>query len=245
MTEDVLKEALTRRADAAPVRLDGQQMLGRVRRREVAHRRRALGLSATAVAVLAVAVGAGIHARSDRPTQVAGPRVVATPAPPAPGSAPSVREVTWGVLRFEVPSTWVVDDTQEVHPYPAGALIDGPFIGTLGTGPMCWSNRDGSGGCARNHGILDRRPTAGVVAWIRGASAYGTAPGGGIDGVGDPGSQSADVCPPGGRNFHAFRLLKGPERPYRVVVDGCTYGPQAGEFLDRLRVVAASIRRLD
>jgi hypothetical protein len=161
----------------------------------------------------------------------------------APSPAPVPRTVSWGSIRFDVPSGWTVNDTHETHPYPPGALLDGPFLGTLRTGPMCWSNGGGSGGCARSHGILDRHPRDGVVAWINAAQALGTSPGGGISGTGDPGPSGDGVCPRGGTTFHAFRALRDREGTYRVVVDGCAYGPRTKEYLAKLTEVANSLRR--
>jgi hypothetical protein len=159
-----------------------------------------------------------------------------------PSPAPATRTVTWGPVRFDVPSVWTVNDTHETHSYPMGALLDGPFIGTLRTGPMCWSNGDGSGGCARSHGILDARPTEGVVAWINAGEVIGTKRGGGIDGSGDPGPGTDGVCPAGGVTFHAFRLVRSSEGTFRVVVDGCAYGTRTPSYLTTLGQVATSVR---
>jgi hypothetical protein len=143
---------------------------------------------------------------------------------------------------LDVPFVWTVNDTHETHSLPMGALLDGPFIGTLRTGPMCWHNGDGSGGCSRSHGILDRRPTDGVVAWINMGEVIGRNPGGGVDGTGDPGPDTDGVCPPGGTAFHAFRPLTGPDGKFRVVLDGCAYGPRTTFYLAELKEVAGSVR---
>ncbi len=50
------------------------------------------------------------------------------------------------------------------------------------------------------------------------------------------------ACPPGGNPFHSYRQVVGDT--YRVVVDGCAYGPRAQEYLDELAAVACSMRRL-
>ena len=47
---------------------------------------------------------------------------------------------------------------------------------------------------------------------------------------------------PGGTTFHAFRTLREPEGAYRVVVDGCAYGPRTKEYLANLTAVANSVR---
>jgi hypothetical protein len=252
--EDAVRELLADRAELAPVRLDGRHMLERVERRRRVRTRGLLTVAAAAAAV-GVLIGAdalmaprGADQRNEAahssatqpaPSQPPAPTPFVGPSPP-----PATRTVTWGPVRFDVPFFWEVNDTHETHSYPMGALVDGPFIGTLRTGPMCWSNGDGSGGCARSHGILDAHPADGVVAWINVGQVIGTSPDGGIDGTGDPGALTDGICPAGGTTFHAFRLLRGPEGRYRVVVDGCAYGPgpRTKDYLTALGELARSVR---
>ena len=160
-----------------------------------------------------------------------------TPVVPASAASSSGTRVhRWDAVRFDLPAIWTVHDTGEVHPHPSGALVEGPYLGTLATGSMCFLNRDGSGGCSRAHGILQRRPLDGIVAWIDGAPLR--IPGTDVD----PGSAAADTCPPHGLTFHAYRSLPTPDGRYRVSLDGCAYGAHAQDYLAQLRAVADSLR---
>jgi hypothetical protein len=240
--EDAVRDLLADRAEHAPVRVDGQTMLERVRRR-----RRARGRGVLAAAAAAGAVGVLIAADAALGPRDAFERTGAVGTPSATrsmtqGPAPATRTVTWGSIRFEVPSDWTVNDTHEVFPHPSTPLTWGPFFGTLRTGPMCWSHADGSGGCARSHGMLDRRPTEGLVAWLDAGLTMKTTVGSDIGDTGDPGPAAGGVCPPGGTTFHAFRPLRDAEGTYRVVVDGCAYGPRTKEYLAKLTEVANSVR---
>jgi hypothetical protein len=240
--EDAVRDLLADRAEHAPVRVDGQVMLERVKRRRRARGRGVLVAAAAAAVGILMAVDAALGPRETlAPTGTAAPASASRPTAPSPVAAS--RSFTWGVVRFDVPSGWAVNDTHETHSYPMGALVDGPFLGTLPTGPMCWSHPDGSGGCARSHGILDLRPTDGVVAWINVGQVVGTSPDGDINGTGDPGPGADGVCPARGTTFHAFRRVRGADATYRVVLDGCAYGPQTKEYLAKLTEVANSLRR--
>jgi hypothetical protein len=138
-------------------------------------------------------------------------------------------------VRFDVPAEWLVHDVQNDYPHPSNALLEGPYLGTLRTGQLCWNNPDGSGGCSRAHGILERHPLDGVVAWIDGALLQ--RPGSDVD----PGS-AARSCPPHATTFHSYRTLPTTDGRYRVSLDGCAYGPHAQEYLAQLRAVAGSVR---
>jgi hypothetical protein len=236
--EDDVKQVLASRAEQAPVRADGRAMLERVGRRERAQVRGRAVAAAAAVAVLAG--GGALWSSRTAPTHrevAANPAVSPTSSgvgqSPQPQATSRLRSASWQDLQFEVPSSWTVVDTGEVHPHPSGALIEGPFLGTLRTSRMCLSNPDGSGSCGRSNGILDRKPEDGVVAWIDAARSAGNAT--------DPGP-GTDACPPGGKPFHSYRQVTGDGITYRVVVDGCAYGPRAQEYLDELAAVASSVR---
>jgi hypothetical protein len=81
-----------------------------------------------------------------------------------------------------------------------------------------------------------------LVAWLDAGLTMKTSLGRDISATGDPGPAADGVCPPGGTTFHAFRTLREPEGTYRVVVDGCAYGPRTKEYLANLTEVANSVR---
>jgi hypothetical protein len=232
--EDAVSRALAAHAAAAPVRLDGRSLLERVARRRAVARRVRIGAVAAAVAVLVTSAGVW-RARPASVTVAGAPSASASPRVPGP-TPPPFRTAVWGELAFDVPRDWTWNDTREVHPLPAGALSSGPFLGTLPTGPMCWTDSSGAGGCSRAHGVLQRRPTDGVVAWIDAGRIFPGMP------DRDPGSSADDVCPPHGTTFHDFHRLRVGNQTYRIVLDGCAYGPRAKTYLAELSEVANSVR---
>ena len=228
MIEDAVKQVLASRAEEAPVRADGRAMLERVGRRERVQARSRVVAAAAAVAVLA---GGGAW-WSGRAVPAEGEI-----SAPRPQPSPSLRSAGWGNLRFDVPSTWTVNDV-EGHHYPMGAMVDGPFLGTLRTGPMCRPIRSNGRGCSRSWGILDKHPTDGVVAWIRaGSGAFGEQ-----REQGERITGADDICAPGGTHYYVYRHVPRKDGHTRVALDGCVYGPRTQEYLRELRAVASSMR---
>jgi hypothetical protein len=249
--EDAVRDTLAARAQDAPVRLDGRHMLDRVeqRGRRARGRRQALAVAAAVGAVVVAGATWGTRDTFER-TDATGPSVVPsvvpaptgnhpapqhpTPQHPTPGR-PGPRTVTWNELQFEVPSSWTVYDPHAVWPHPLGALQEGPYVGTLPTGSMCSTDAHGSGECSRSHGIRNRHPVDGVVAWIDAAPVLPGMP------AADPGPNT-QACPAGATTFHAYRLVDTSEHRIRVAVDGCAYGPKAQAYVQQIQGFAVSVQ---
>ncbi len=239
MIEDDVKQMLAGRAEQAPVRTDGRDMLDRVRRRERGQVRRRAVAAAAAVAVLAGG-GAWWSARTAPTSESAAAPPVATGSPNperAPFTSAKQRMETWSGLRFAIPMSWKLEVQEIVFPRPPEMLTWGPFLGTLRTQPMCSTGENAS--CGRARGIAEGRPTAGVIAWIdAGRELPGLS-----RGHRPPMDDGPDtICPPGGTPFHWSGLLTGQDERWRVVLDGCAYGPRTKQYVRELRAVADSLR---
>jgi hypothetical protein len=136
-----------------------------------------------------------------------------------------------------MPSSWTFNDTRETHSYPAGEMVDGPFLGTLRTGKTCRPIRNGWG-CSRQWGILDKRPTDGVVAWL----SIGSGVIGDQRVQGEQISRADGLCAPGGTRYYVRRHVSQKEGHARVALEGCAYGPRTEQYLRELRAVVSSMR---
>ena len=194
-----------------------------VREREVARRRRAFLGAAASVAVVAAAATAFAAVRN----------LPFTDQAPASG----IHAKNWDRLGFDVPDGWrVADPGAELEHYMAGEPVQGPFIATVDTGPIC--RRSGTAhSCSRAQGIV-QRPADGVVAWLSAAARSAARPGNG-----DPGPDSArKACGAGAQAYHRFRLVGPAENGLAVSLDACIFGSDVRRHQGELDALLASMR---
>ncbi len=220
-----MKSTLSHHAAAAPSGPRGVEMLRRiqVREREVARRCRVLLGAAASVAVLAAAAMAFAAVKNLPFTDQA--------------SASGIHAENWDRLGFDVPNGWrVADPGAEFEHYMAGEPVQGPFIATVETGPICV--RSGTGySCSRARGIV-QRPADGVVAWLSAAPRSAARPGNG-----DPGPDSAHTaCGAGAQAYHRFRLVGPAEDGLAVSLDACVFGSDVRGYQGELDALLVSMR---
>jgi len=151
------------------------------------------------------------------------------------------RRASWNGVSWTVPAGWHVTDAgAEPRHYRAGSLVEGPFVSTVPTGPICRA-MPGGWTCDRVDGIRTR-PADGVVAWIMSGPLLAV-PAANADPGPPPGACAGS---PGGHAFHAFhafRVLGAPPDGVRVTLDGCVYGPHLADHTAELTRIAESLTR--
>jgi len=224
--EDTLRVTLRIQAETADL-VGGHGMLARVHRHGERTRRR-LRTSIAAVAATAVVISGSWW-------------VVGELGQVDDVAAPGYRAAHWADLSWQVPAGWQVNDAHaDARHYRSDDMVEGPFMGTGPTGPICRTTASGWE-CARALGITER-PADGVIAWVMAGRILNDA---GTDV--DPGPTTDGICGGSlsGTPFHAYRVIRSLSGGARVALDGCVYGPHQGELLAELKHLSDSVEYHD
>lgn len=224
--EETIRVGLTARADEAPIRIDGNELLGRIYDAET-RRRRTKRTTLAAVAIVVTVGGVGSWA-------LARPRSEVVYALPKQNSA---SPASWGGITWQMPPGWLVTELgSEVRYYRAGSMVQGPFVSTVPVPSMCRAT-ESSTECNRAF-ALSPPPADGAIAWFSAGPAVAAD---GTDRDTGPTVDEAFCGVAGAAPFHAYRQLKSAQGDTRVTVDGCIYGPHTSTLTAELQSIANSV----